>query len=138
MTRRDVGMLCIFTPQKTLRENAQRYRFWGLLGFPPRSDGNRPILYGTDGGDSLAEAQITLLSAPLLYLNKDNGVTLIGGKGNDNITGGNHGDRLLGGLDNDILSGGKGNDTLEGGAGNDIYIYNSGDGFDAKADLRAA
>ena len=37
MTRRDVGMLCIFTPQKTLRENAQPYRFWGLLGFPPRS-----------------------------------------------------------------------------------------------------
>ncbi len=39
MTRRDVGMLCIFTPQKTLRENAQPYRFWGLLGFPPRSEG---------------------------------------------------------------------------------------------------
>jgi tetratricopeptide (TPR) repeat protein len=32
MTRRDVGMLCIFTTQTALRENAQRYRFWGLLG----------------------------------------------------------------------------------------------------------
>jgi hypothetical protein len=38
MTRRDVGKLCIFPPQKTLRENAQPYRFWGLLGFPPRSE----------------------------------------------------------------------------------------------------
>jgi hypothetical protein len=37
MTRRDVGKLCIFPTQKTLRENAQPYRFWGLLGFPPRS-----------------------------------------------------------------------------------------------------
>ena len=51
MTRRDVGMLCIFTPQKTLRENAQRYRFWGLLGFPPRSVGGEP---GQDGRDSAA------------------------------------------------------------------------------------
>jgi hypothetical protein len=32
MTRRDVGMLCIFTTQTALRENAQPYRFWGLLG----------------------------------------------------------------------------------------------------------
>jgi hypothetical protein len=31
MTRRDVGRLCIFTTQKALRENAQPYRFWGLL-----------------------------------------------------------------------------------------------------------
>ncbi len=39
MTRRDFGSLCIFTPQTALRENAQPYRFWGLLGFPPRSGG---------------------------------------------------------------------------------------------------
>jgi FAD binding domain of DNA photolyase len=32
MTRRDVVMLCIFTPQTTLRENAQPYCFCGLLG----------------------------------------------------------------------------------------------------------
>jgi hypothetical protein len=31
MTRRDVGRLCIFTTQTALRENAQPYRFWGLL-----------------------------------------------------------------------------------------------------------
>jgi hypothetical protein len=40
MTRRDIGKLCIFPTQKTLRENAQPYRFWGLLGFPPRSEGD--------------------------------------------------------------------------------------------------
>ena len=32
MTRRDFGWLCNFTPQATLREIAQPYRFWGLLG----------------------------------------------------------------------------------------------------------
>jgi hypothetical protein len=46
MTRRDFGKLCIFTPQKALRENAQPYRFWGLLGWgllgvPPRSESRR-------------------------------------------------------------------------------------------------
>ena len=38
MTRRDVGMLCNFTTPTALREIAQPYRFWGLLGFPPRSE----------------------------------------------------------------------------------------------------
>ena len=35
MTRRDVGRLRIFTPQTTLRENTQPYRFWGLKIFSP-------------------------------------------------------------------------------------------------------
>jgi hypothetical protein len=35
MTRRDVGMPRIFTPQTTLRENTQPYRFWGLKIFSP-------------------------------------------------------------------------------------------------------
>jgi hypothetical protein len=35
MTRRDVGMLRIFTSQTTLRENTQPYRFWGLKIFTP-------------------------------------------------------------------------------------------------------
>ena len=38
--RRDFVRLCIFTTQTALRENAQPYRFWGLLGFPPRSGSN--------------------------------------------------------------------------------------------------
>jgi hypothetical protein len=41
MTRRDFGMLCIFTTQKALRENAQPYRFWGLLDFLSRSERTR-------------------------------------------------------------------------------------------------
>jgi len=41
MTRRDVGMLCNFTLRlRHGREIAQPYRFWGLLGFPPRSERN--------------------------------------------------------------------------------------------------
>jgi hypothetical protein len=35
MTRRDVGMLRIFTSQTTLRENTQPYRFRGLKIFTP-------------------------------------------------------------------------------------------------------
>ncbi len=35
MTRRDVGRQRIFTPQTTLRENTQPYRFWGLKIFTP-------------------------------------------------------------------------------------------------------
>jgi hypothetical protein len=39
MIRRDVGMLCNFTLRlRHGREIAQPYRFWGLLGFPPRSE----------------------------------------------------------------------------------------------------
>jgi Ca2+-binding RTX toxin-like protein len=78
--------------------------------------------------------------------------TLYGGDGNDQLDGGdmtgmdNSADKLDGGLGNDLLvggggndelTGGKGHDQLYGGDGNDTYIYTSGDGFDAKADLKA-
>ncbi|MEQ1544564.1 polymorphic toxin type 44 domain-containing protein [Methyloglobulus sp.] len=61
---------------------------------------------------------------------------LEGGEGNDTLEGG----ELVGvNADSsaDTLIGGKGNDFLAGGDGNDTYIYNSGDGFDAIADLKA-
>jgi Ca2+-binding RTX toxin-like protein len=69
--------------------------------------------------------------------------TLIGGLGIDYLDGGAGNDKLYGDSlelgetnDNaDTLIGGLGNDTLEGGLGNDTYIYNSGDGFDAKSDI---
>jgi hypothetical protein len=53
-------MLCIFTPQKTLRENAQPYRFWGLLGFPPRSacgclNNHKGLPYGSVEKSSLTD-----------------------------------------------------------------------------------
>jgi RTX calcium-binding nonapeptide repeat (4 copies) len=50
----------------------------------------------------------------------------------DNLWGHVGVDHLYGGFGNDTLTGNGGNDYLEGGAGNDTYIYNSGDGFDAR------
>lgn len=102
-------------------------------------DGNKPILYGTDGDDyTLSESNITLASKPFLFYNKENGVVIVAGNGDDVLVGGDHADKLLGGSDSDILKGGKGNDTLEGGEGTDTYIYTTGDGFDAIADIKAA
>ena len=45
LTRRDFVWLCNFTTQTALREIAQPYRFWGLLGFPPRSGGFEEVLF---------------------------------------------------------------------------------------------
>lgn len=59
----------------------------------------------------------------------DEGISLNGLAGNDNITGG---------AGDDILSGGKGNDTLLGGAGDDTYIFSSGDGRDSVTDVEGA
>jgi Ca2+-binding RTX toxin-like protein len=104
----------------------------------------KPILYGTDtGGDeldgtiSVTDVDISAINYPLSDWVK-NGISYIGGAGNDRIYGTVYSDKLIGGADNDILAGRKGNDQLYGGAGNDTYIYNSGDGFDALVDLKAA
>ncbi|MDR1008590.1 MAG: hypothetical protein LBL65_08560, partial [Campylobacteraceae bacterium] len=68
--------------------------------------------------------------------NVDNGITYVGGNGNDKIGGTEHEDILLGGKGEDILKGeegkdtldgGEGSDRLEGGAGDDKYIANDGD-----------
>ena len=64
----------------------------------------------------------------------DNGA-IAGLAGDDHLYGGAGNDKLLGGTGDDTLEGGKGNDTLIGGADFDTYIYTTGDGFDAKADL---
>ena len=76
-------------------------------------------LYGGDGNDQLDGGDITGMD--------DSADKIDGGLGND---------LLVGGGGNDELTGGKGHDTLEGGAGNDTYIYATGDGFDAKSDIR--
>ena len=60
---------------------------------------------------------------------------LIGDQGNDSLIGGDGNDDLFGGVGDDLLIGGKGSDTLNGAEGFDSYIYYSGDGFDAKADI---
>jgi hypothetical protein len=61
--------------------------------------------------------------------------TLYGGDGNDQLDGGD-----MTGMDDsaDKLDGGLGSDQLFGGQGDDTYIYNTGDGFDAIADIKAA
>lgn len=56
----------------------------------------------------------------------DDGISLNGGAGNDNLTGG---------AGNDVLSGGAGDDTIAGGAGDDIYRFFKGDGVDTIADV---
>lgn len=55
----------------------------------------------------------------------DEGISLNGGAGNDN---------LIGGAGNDVLLGGVGNDTLAGGEGDDIYRFGIGDGVDTIID----
>jgi Ca2+-binding RTX toxin-like protein len=89
---------------------------------------NRPIIYGTNGADNLNDNSFgeTYLRVPHIEDYVQNGVVLIGGKGNDVLTGGGNGDSLLGGEGNDTLDGGSGNDTLEGGDGNDTYILSGG------------
>ncbi len=59
---------------------------------------------------------------PTLAEYGDNGVTLIGGDGDDTIFGAAHTDRLYGGSDNDRLIGLDGSDRMYGGAGTDLYI----------------
>jgi Ca2+-binding RTX toxin-like protein len=76
------------------------------------------VIYGVAGDDTL------------LGDHREN--YLFGGEGNDVLTGNNGNDYLEGNENNDELNGGQGNDQLFGGYGDDTYIYNSGDGFDAK------
>lgn len=51
----------------------------------------------------------------------DIGLTLKGGKGNDEVIGTDYSDKLYGGV---------GNDTLNGGLGNNLLYFNKGDGHD--------
>lgn len=69
----------------------------------------------------------------------DNGISLHGDGGNDNLTGGIGNDMLFGGIGNDtlngndgsdILDGGESNDFLYGGLGNDTYRFGIGCGSD--------
>ncbi|MDD5228344.1 MAG: hypothetical protein PHD53_06045, partial [Methylococcales bacterium] len=79
---------------------------------------NKPILYGTNGNDSLSASKVNWQDTPLLNEYKSNGVVLIAGAGDDALTGSTADDYLLGGY---------GNDTLKGGKGFDTYIVSNGD-----------
>lgn len=95
-------------------------------------DGNDPIEGGV-GNDHLYGG------AGYDVINGNDGNDYLEGNGqNDILSGGSGNDKLLGGKGDDTLGGGTGNDTLEGGLGNYTYIYNSGDGFDAIVDIKAA
>jgi hypothetical protein len=69
-------------------------------------------IYGTEGADSLRAGE--------------NGATIFGLGGNDQIIGGDGDDYLDGGAGNDVLTALGGNDTLIGGTGNDQLIGNRG------------
>ncbi len=91
---------------------------------------NRPILYGTAGNDTLNEdvldgSILHLDKMPMLEPYRNNGVVLIGGKGNDVLTGGEHNDKILAGDGNDLAHGGAGNDQMDGGAGIDTADYST-------------
>jgi Ca2+-binding RTX toxin-like protein len=76
-------------------------------------------IIGSNGDDLL---QMTLDSSQLLT---GKGVSIYGGKGNDEIEGSGAGDTLNGGKGNDKVDGGFGGaDSLTGGAGYDNFVIN--------------
>jgi RTX calcium-binding nonapeptide repeat (4 copies) len=106
------------------------------IGIPVLTD---KFIFGGDGNDPIEGG----IGDDHLYggagydvINGNDGNDYLEGNGqNDILSGGSGNDKLFGGKGDDTLGGGTGNDNLEGGLGNDTYIYNSGDGFDAIADL---
>lgn len=97
------------------------------------SDEDKPVGYGTVGGDFL---DVDKVDNSYLSDYIENGVILIGGGGNDTIVGGDTEDILYGGDDNDYVTGGgeydvlydgDGQDILEGGDDDDYILSNDGD-----------
>lgn len=96
-----------------------------LAGSLRALQGNRPILYGTSGADSISGAVsrtgVSLAEHRHLDDFLQNGVAYVAGAGNDTIKGTPFAD---------VFIAGTGNDVLYGGSGNDIYAYRTGDGID--------
>ena len=86
----------------------------------------------TSISDAVNETSVTLINATnvsqgLTVTAKNSETTILGGKGNDNLSGMAGGNNSLdGGAGNDILNGGSGNYTLTGGKGNDTFVYSGG------------
>lgn len=97
----------------------------GIIKFLDEAD--RPIVYGTDGADSLS-ADLSSVTYPYLSSYETNGAVLIGGSGDDVLEGNDYNDYLVGGDDEDVLTGGDGNDVIDGGA--DADDMDGGDGTD--------
>lgn len=83
-------------------------------------EGDKPIIYGTTGDDTLSS--ILLQNHYYLGSYVQNGVVIIGGSGIDVLRGSPADDRLEGGEGNDAF-GFQGNDTLKGGNGTDTADY---------------
>lgn len=72
-------------------------------------------------------------------LSGDNGDDrLFGLDGHDRLDGGRGNDQLFGGRGNDLLIGGQGDDTLEGGAGRDSFVLSARGGNDVVVDFDIA
>jgi hypothetical protein len=89
--------------------------------------GNTTFALGTSGTQPLGSGNVTVLSGNIttviaspagsnLYGGTGNGITLMGGSGNDTLQAGTGTQTLIGGGGNDNLVGGVGNDTLNGGS----------------------
>lgn len=67
-------------------------------------------------------------------IEKEKGLTVNAGAGDDMITGTYYDDKINGGAGNDTITGSEGNDKLTGGKGNNTFIFNYGDGADTITD----
>jgi len=90
----------------------------------------RAIMYGSHEAEEIDGSDgVFAIAAPLLAdAASANGITVVAGNGNDEVTGTDLGDDIRGGGDDDLVWGGKGNDILQGGTGRDALI--GGDGAD--------
>lgn len=91
----------------------------------------KPILYGTEGNDSLTGVTtvrgVSVEDHRQLQYFSAHGIVYIGGSGSDAINGTSSADHLLGGIGADTLYGGTGNDMLSGGDGYDTYLIEGQD-----------
>lgn len=117
----EAGTSFLFTSSQSVTLNngtiGGAFDFAGLTGAAAAAitsaQTSRATVNGTANNDSFAFASAT------------DGVTLVGGGGNDTLTSGSGADLLSGGAGNDSLTGGSGNDTLDGGDGNDTITSGS-------------
>ncbi len=88
-------------------------------------DGNKPIIYGSNGGDGLSgtvtRTGVDLAEHRYLAEYVSNGITYIGGEGADTIVGTDGNDKLIGGVGSDGLSGGQGFDIYEADSSDTIF-----------------
>lgn len=96
------------------------------------TDAESPLrtIYGTNGSEYMA----TIYEDGITMIGQDGYDEVHGGAGNDNLHGGAGDDRVIGEAGNDTLFGEAGRDYLAGGAGDDTYIYRAGDGIDTVSD----